>query len=69
MKRYRDYIFKYTKEKNIYEGNTIIQKKLKDKSLTLQDMTHIDNIDDKMIAGMIKTEKQIKLRSQFHPWS
>ena len=45
-----------------------MQKKLKDKSLTLQDMTHINNIDENMITGMIKTETKIKLRSQLHPW-
>ena len=51
--------------KKNYEGNTIMQKKLKDKSLTLQDMTHINNIDEKMITGMIKVGKKLNQEVNF----
>ena len=46
-----------------------IQKKIDNKTLTHNDMEHIDKLDNTLARGMIKVEKQFKGDLHKIPWS
>ena len=69
VQKYKGYLFKYIKDNKLYERISILQTKLKDKSLTIKEMNNINNIDEMMTKGMLKAEQQIKIRGKLHPWS
>ena len=67
--KYKDYLCKYTNNNNIIETIQCIKQKLINNTLLIEDMGIINDVDSKMTTGMLKVEKQIKIRNKHHPWS
>ena len=67
--KYKYYLYKNTTNNNITGTIQSIKHKIINNTLQIKHMGIINDVDSKMTTGMLKTEKQIKVRDKYHPWS
>ena len=65
--KYKDYLYKYTINNNITNTIQSIKQIIINNTLLIEDMDIINDVDSKMTTGILKAEKQIKIRNNYHP--